>query len=82
MPFGIGRLTNWELTLAGYISVCLREVMIGIYRKIQKDTETIQIWSEKFKSVGIELVVEDNPYKYGLSRGGKIFLYDEKENAF
>ena len=63
------------MTLAGYINM-FKEVMIGIYRKI----ETIQIWSENFKSVGIELIVEDNPYKYGLSRGEKIFLYDEKEN--
>ena len=42
MPFGIGRLTNWELTPAGYISVCLREVMIGIYRKIQKQFKSGQ----------------------------------------
>jgi alanyl-tRNA synthetase len=47
---------------------------------IERDTETIQIWSERFKSVGVEPIVEDEPYKYGTSRGGKIFLYNEKEN--
>jgi len=47
---------------------------------LQKDTEAIQIWSEKFKSVGIEPIVEEDPNKYGTSRGGKIFLYNEKEN--
>lgn len=47
---------------------------------IERDTETIRLWSEKFKSVGIEPVVEEEPYKYGTSRGGRIFLYGEKEN--
>ena len=47
---------------------------------IERDTETIRIWSEKFKSVGIEPIVEEEPYKYGTSRGGRIFLYSEKEN--
>lgn len=47
---------------------------------IERDTETIRLWSEKFKSVGIEPIVEDEPYKYGASRGGRIFLYGEKEN--
>ncbi len=47
---------------------------------IERDTETIRLWSEKFKAVGIEPVVEEEPYKYGTSRGGRIFLYGEKEN--
>lgn len=47
---------------------------------IERDTEAIQLWSEKFESVGIEPVVEEEPYKYGTSRGGRIFLYSEKEN--
>ncbi len=47
---------------------------------IERDTEAIRLWSEKFKSVGIEPVVEEEPYKYGTSRGGRIFLYTEKEN--
>lgn len=47
---------------------------------IERDTESIRLWSEKFKSVGIEPVVEEEPYKYGASRGGRIFLYGEQEN--
>ena len=47
---------------------------------IERDTETIRLWSEKFKSVGIEAVVEEEPYEYGTSRGGRIFLYGENEN--
>lgn len=47
---------------------------------IERDTETIRRWSEKFKSVGIEPILEEEPYKYGTSRGGRIFLYSEKEN--
>lgn len=78
----IDAIWNWQINELG---IDPGRLYISVFKgsddwNIQKDTETIQIWSEKFKSVGIELVVEDNPYKYGLSRGGKIFLYDEKEN--
>lgn len=78
----IDAVWNWHIKELGidpdrlYISVFIGSDDLNI----QKDTETIQIWSEKFKSVGIEPIVEDNPYQYGVSRGGKIFLYDEKEN--
>lgn len=47
---------------------------------IEGDSETVCLWSEKFRSVGIEPVVEAEPYKYGASRGGRIFLYGENEN--
>lgn len=47
---------------------------------IEGDSETVRLWSEKFRSVGIEPVVEAEPYKYGASRGGRIFLYGENEN--
>ena len=78
----IDAIWNWQINELG---IDPGRLYISVFKgsddwNIQKDTETIQIWSEKFKSVGIEPVVEDNPYKYGLSRGGKIFLYDEKEN--
>lgn len=47
---------------------------------IERDWEAIRLWSEKFKSVGIEPIVEEDPYTYGTSRGGRIFLYGENEN--
>lgn len=78
----IDAIWNWQINELGidpsrlYISVFKGSQDLNI----EKDTEAIQIWSEKFKSVGIEPIIEDNPYKYGTSRGGKIFLYDEKEN--
>ncbi|KGP77532.1 MULTISPECIES: alanine--tRNA ligase [unclassified Paenibacillus] len=78
----IDAVWNWHIKELGidpgrlYISVFIGSDDLNI----QKDTESIQIWSEKFKSVGIEPIVEDDPYQYGASRGGKIFLYDEKEN--
>lgn len=73
---------NWQINELGmdpnrlYISVFKGSEDLNI----ERDTETIQIWSERFKSAGVEPIVEDEPYKYGTSRGGKIFLYNEKEN--
>jgi alanyl-tRNA synthetase len=78
----IDAIWNWQIKELGidpnrlYISVFKGSQNLNI----ERDTEAIQIWSEKFKSVGIVPIIEDNPYKYGTSRGGKIFLYDEKEN--
>lgn len=40
---------------------------------IEGDSETVRLWSEKFRSVGIEPVVEAEPYKYGASRGAGSF---------
>jgi alanyl-tRNA synthetase len=78
----IDAVWNWHIIELGidpgrlYISAFIGSDDLNI----QKDTEAIQIWSEKFKSVGIEPIIEDDPYQYGASRGGRIFLYDEKEN--
>jgi alanyl-tRNA synthetase len=47
---------------------------------IPQDDDAIAVWTELFKSVGIDPKVEDEPWTYGASRGGRIFLYDEKEN--
>lgn len=78
----IDAIWNWQINELG---IDPNRLYISVFKgsddlSIQKDTETIQIWSEKFKSVGIEPIIEDDPYKYGTSRGGKIFLYNEKEN--
>lgn len=78
----IDGIWNWQINELGmdpnrlYISVFKGSEDLNI----ERDTETIQIWSERFKSAGVEPIVEDEPYKYGTSRGGKIFLYNEKEN--
>jgi alanyl-tRNA synthetase len=59
-----------------YVSVFEGDEALGISR----DEEAIAIWSELFKSVGIDPKVEDAPWTYGCSRGGRIFCYDAKEN--
>lgn len=78
----INAIWNWQINELG---IDPNRLYISVFKgsqdlNIEKDTEAIQIWSDKFKSVGIDPIIEDNPYKYGTSRGGKIFLYDEKEN--
>ena len=78
----IDTIWDWQIDELGmdpnrlYISVFKGSEELNI----ERDTETIRIWSEKFKSVGIEPIVEEDPYKFGTSRGGRIFLYGEKEN--
>lgn len=47
---------------------------------IPRDDTAIQTWVTLFKSVGIDARIEEEPATYGLSRGGRIFLYDEGEN--
>jgi alanyl-tRNA synthetase len=59
-----------------YVSVYQGNASIGIAR----DDAAIDIWRGLFQSVGIEPVVETEPWKYGVSRGGRIFSYDEHQN--
>lgn len=78
----IEAMWNWQINELG---INPSRLSVSVFKgndelNIPIDTEAIQIWSEKFKSVGIEPIVEEDPYKYGASRGGNIFLYDEKEN--
>ncbi len=47
---------------------------------IDRDNDAIEIWSKLFTSVGIDPIIENEPFKFGASRGGRIFLYDENEN--
>ncbi|BCN30739.1 alanine--tRNA ligase [Anaeromicropila herbilytica] len=78
----IDAIWNWQINELG---IDPSRLYISAFKgsddmNIPRDTEAIQIWSEKFKSVGIEPIIEEDPYKYGSSRGGKIFLYNEEEN--
>lgn len=78
----IEAMWEWQINELGidpkrfYVSVFRGNEDLGI----AKDMEAAEIWSELFRAVGIEPKVEDEPWKYGLSRGGRIFVYDEKEN--
>jgi alanyl-tRNA synthetase len=73
---------DWQINKLGlnpqnlYISVFEGDKDLGIDR----DDEAIAIWTELFNSVGIDPMVEDDPWTYGCSRGGRIFCYDAKEN--
>ncbi len=51
---------------------------------VPRDAESVEIWKENFKSVGIEakdvlIGSEDDGYKAGM-QGGRIFYYDAKKN--
>lgn len=78
----IDAIWDWQVNILGidpnrlYVSAFkgCDEMAIG------KDEETIRLWTEKFESAGVSPIVEDDPYKYGVSRGGRILLYNENEN--
>jgi alanyl-tRNA synthetase len=78
----ITAMWEWQVGMLGldprrfYVTVYQGSESIGI----SKDSEAIAIWSELFRSAGIEPVVEAEPWTYGTSRGGRIFCYDEGEN--
>ncbi len=73
---------EWQTQVLGldpqnlYVSVFEGDKDLGIDR----DDEAIAIWTELFNSVEIDPKVEDEPWTYGCSRGGRIFCYDAKEN--
>lgn len=78
----IERIWDWQIDVLGldpnhlYISVFKGNPDLGIAR----DEEAIAIWTDLFGKKGIEAVIEEDPFTYGASRGGRIFLYDEGEN--
>lgn len=73
---------DWQTNVLGldgsrvYVSVFAGDAELGI----PQDDESIQIWKDMFSKIGIDAKVEDEPEKYGLSRGGRIFLYGVGEN--
>ena len=78
----IDLMWEWQINELGldpqhiYISVYQGNKKLGI----EQDNEAIEIWSEKFKSVGIDPIVEEDGWTNGCSKGGRIYLYDEGEN--
>ncbi|MBJ3762408.1 alanine--tRNA ligase [Maribius pontilimi] len=73
---------GWQTQVLGldasrvYISVFAGDQALGI----PQDDEAIAIWQDEFAKLGIDAKVEPEPAKYGMSRGGRIFLYDTSEN--
>ncbi|MCB1557007.1 MAG: alanine--tRNA ligase [Alphaproteobacteria bacterium] len=78
----IERIWTWQVETLGldprrlYVTVFIGNESIGV----ERDNESIAIWTALFQSVGIDPVVEEEPLTYGLSRGGRIFLYGAEEN--
>ena len=58
-----------------FVSVFRGRESIGI----PKDTEAIELWQKLFAEKGIEAKVVEDAETHG-SQGGRIFVYDEKEN--
>lgn len=78
----INYIWDWQINQLGLDP---KRMYVSVYQgnadlDIAPDDEAVEIWSELFRSVGIEPTVEKEPWEYGLSRGGRIFYYDEKEN--
>ena len=73
---------KWQVEVLGLDPAHL---YVSVYQgnkqfSISQDDEAIALWSDLFRSVGIDPVVEAEPWTYGASRGGRIFMYNEKEN--
>jgi len=73
---------DWQVGVLGldpqrlYVTVYKGNKAIGI----PCDDEVVAIWQDLFRRVGIEAKVEAEGDTYGVSRGGRIFLYSESEN--
>ena len=80
--FQIEKIFDWQVNVLGldasrlYATAFSGDAELGI----PQDDEAIQIWKDVFAKVGIDASVEDKPEEYGMSRGGRIFLYDVREN--
>jgi alanyl-tRNA synthetase len=73
---------DWQV---GELGIDPKRLYVSVYQGnkdfgIDCDVEAIAIWSELFRGVGINPTVEAEADKYGVSRGGRIFTYNEKEN--
>lgn len=78
----IDLMWEWQINELGLNP---EHIYVSVYQgnkefNIDCDNEAIEIWKEKFQSVGIDPIIEEDGFKYGCSRGGRIYLYDEAEN--
>lgn len=78
----IEAMWDWQIGVLGldpqrlYVSVYQGNEAMGIPR----DDQAVDIWRDLFRRVGIDAKVEAEGWAHGVSRGGRIFLYNEKEN--
>ena len=78
----IERIARWKFDILGmdparlYVSTFAGNDGLGI----EPDAEAIETWKGVFARYGVEATVETEPFRYGASRGARIFVYDENEN--
>lgn len=73
---------KWQIDVLG---IDPKRFYVSVYQgnkamNIAPDDDAIAVWTELFKGAGVDPVVEREPWKYGASRGGRIFMYDEDQN--
>lgn len=78
----INRIMDWQVEILGLDPSRLSVTIHSGNSKlgIDYDHASLKTWQEVFAKYGVEAKVEDEPYKYGASRGGRIFVYDDSEN--
>ncbi len=78
----INRIMDWQVENLGLDPSRLSVTIHSGNNKlgIDFDHTSLKIWQDFFKKYGVEAKVEDEPFKYGASRGGRIFIYDDSEN--
>lgn len=76
------RIMDWQVSTLGldpsrlYVTIHAGNQELGIDR----DTVSLKFWQEFFEKHGVDATIEEDPFKYGASRGGRIFVYDDSEN--
>ncbi|HAB36676.1 MAG TPA: alanine--tRNA ligase [Rhodobacteraceae bacterium] len=78
----IRRVMDWQVNVLGLdpkrLSVTIHSGNSDL--GINYDDASLKVWQEFFASHNIEAPVEEEPFTYGASRGGRIFVYDDSEN--
>lgn len=78
----IQRIMDWQVGTLGldpsrlYVTIHSGNDELGIAR----DTVSLKFWQDFFDGHGVDATIEENPFKFGASRGGRIFVYDDSEN--
>jgi len=78
----IEAMWDWQVGVLGldptrlYVSVYQGNAALGIPR----DEAAVAIWQDLFRGAGIDATVEAEGDTFGVSRGGRIFLYPESQN--
>lgn len=78
----IRRIMDWQVKVLG-LDPNLLSVTIHCGNQelgIDFDNASLKVWQAFFEAHNVDAKIEDDPFKYGASRGGRIFVYDDSEN--